>query len=229
MGLRNPFTMSVSRRTGRVFVNDVGSGYWEEINDITLPGLYLGWPTYGEGPTGNADSLTHPVFTYRNNYSWREYPVNEKGCAVTGGTFFEPGSTNYPASFQNKYFFLDYCNRWIKYIDYNSGVIEPVTFATDLIYLNLSLKEGLDGNLYYLVFEAGILHKIIYSDQQSPAILKTSSAAHRFVDQTLRLKAFASGNPDLAYQWQKDGIDIAGADSSVLLFDKIALTDAGNR
>ncbi|MEL6806040.1 MAG: PQQ-dependent sugar dehydrogenase, partial [Bacteroidota bacterium] len=36
-GLRNPFTMSIDPISGRIFVNDVGNGSFEEINEI-LPG-----------------------------------------------------------------------------------------------------------------------------------------------------------------------------------------------
>src|SRR5262245_12779484 len=32
MGLRNPFTFGVQPGTGRIFINDVGEGTWEEIN-----------------------------------------------------------------------------------------------------------------------------------------------------------------------------------------------------
>jgi glucose/arabinose dehydrogenase len=116
-GLRNLFTIAISEKTGKIFANEAGYRYWEEINNITQAGLYLGWPTYGEGPIGTADSLTHRLFTYPNNFSPADKSFDERGCAVTGGTFFEPLVTNYPEKYQNKYFFMDYCNRWIKYFD----------------------------------------------------------------------------------------------------------------
>ena len=34
-GLRNPFSGDVDPATGRYFINDVGEGTWEEINDAT--------------------------------------------------------------------------------------------------------------------------------------------------------------------------------------------------
>ena len=33
MGLRNPFTFAFQTGTSRMFINDVGEGSWEEIND----------------------------------------------------------------------------------------------------------------------------------------------------------------------------------------------------
>ena len=40
-GLRNPFSGDVDPVTGQYFVNDVGEGSWEEINDATVAGPQL--------------------------------------------------------------------------------------------------------------------------------------------------------------------------------------------
>lgn len=39
------------------------------------------------------------------------------GCSVLGGEFFTPAATNYPTKYVGKYFFMDYCGGWIRYID----------------------------------------------------------------------------------------------------------------
>ncbi|HKB35342.1 MAG TPA: PQQ-dependent sugar dehydrogenase, partial [Gemmataceae bacterium] len=44
LGFRNPFTFAVQPGTGRIFVNDVGEGSWEEIDDLVKGGNY-GWNT----------------------------------------------------------------------------------------------------------------------------------------------------------------------------------------
>jgi hypothetical protein len=44
---------------------------------------------------------------------------------------------------------------------------------------------------------------------------------------SVRFAAMASGTPPLNYQWQKDGIDIAGATSAELILQNISLADAG--
>ena len=48
-GLRNPFTFAVRHSDGRMHINDVGQGTWEEIN-LGVPGANYGWPAT-EGPT----------------------------------------------------------------------------------------------------------------------------------------------------------------------------------
>jgi hypothetical protein len=44
---------------------------------------------------------------------------------------------------------------------------------------------------------------------------------------SLSMEALAEGADDLAYQWQKDGVDIPGANSAVLSIESVALTDSG--
>jgi glucose/arabinose dehydrogenase len=43
-GLRNPYTFSIHPVTGRILLNDVGQGSWEEIKDATGGGRNFGWP-----------------------------------------------------------------------------------------------------------------------------------------------------------------------------------------
>ena len=44
-GFRNPFTGRMLPGTSQLFVNDVGSGLYEEVNQIVKGGNF-GWPTY---------------------------------------------------------------------------------------------------------------------------------------------------------------------------------------
>ena len=154
-GLRNPYTLAVQSVTGRFFVNDVGQSSWEEINDATTGGLNFGWPN-AEG-TSNNSAYTNPVYTYPHGSG------DGKGCAITGGTFFNPSSTNYPASYVGKYFYQDFCNNWINYIDLSTTPATRSAFATSLPGSSLSIMTGTDGNLYYLSRDAGALYKLIYT------------------------------------------------------------------
>src|ERR1700752_665763 len=52
VGLRNPFTFSFQAGTGRMHINDVGQGTWEEVN-VGTAGANFGWPTC-EGTCGAA-------------------------------------------------------------------------------------------------------------------------------------------------------------------------------
>ena len=65
LGLRNPFTFAVQPGTGRIFINDVGQGTFEEVNE-GVKGVNYGWPTT-EGPTSNVD-FEGPVYSYRERY-----------------------------------------------------------------------------------------------------------------------------------------------------------------
>ena len=104
-GLRNPYTIAFQPGTGRLFVNDVGGSSWEEIDDATAGGKNFGWPQ-AEG-YGDNSSFTDPVYAYGHGSG------HGSGCAITGGTFFNPSYNNYPSSYIGRYFYLDYCRNWI--------------------------------------------------------------------------------------------------------------------
>ena len=65
LGLRNPFTFAIDKETGKIFVNDVGQGLWEEINDATVGGRNFGWPgTEGNFKQASFPNFTNPVYAY---------------------------------------------------------------------------------------------------------------------------------------------------------------------
>ncbi|MVM33773.1 hypothetical protein GO755_27290 [Spirosoma sp. HMF4905] len=157
-GVRNPYTISIQPGTGRIFINDVGQSTWEEINDATTGGLNFGWPNAeGVCTTPSCTSYTNPIFYYPHTG-----PADGSGCALTGGTFFNPVTTNYPSSFIGKYFYQDLCNSWINNIDLSVNPPSRSSFATGLPGNSLNISTGLDGNLYYLSRDSSALYKIIY-------------------------------------------------------------------
>ncbi|MBC8084474.1 MAG: PQQ-dependent sugar dehydrogenase, partial [Hymenobacter sp.] len=167
-GLRNPFTFAVQPGTGRVFVNDVGGGAWEEINDATASGLNYGWPN-NEGANVRPGQ-TPPYYAYAHGANNPEGYV----CAITGGTFFNPASTNYPAQYVGKYFYQDLCGRWINHIDpNNAGAPNRTRFATNLSGDLVGLDTGPDGNLYYLSRGAAALYKIVYTAGTTAPVITT--------------------------------------------------------
>jgi glucose/arabinose dehydrogenase/regulation of enolase protein 1 (concanavalin A-like superfamily) len=217
-GLRNPYTFDVQPGTERVFVNDVGQNTWEEINDATAGGLNFGWPTT-EGATSNP-AFTTPVFSYQHGSG------DGRGCAITGGVFFNPASTNYPASFTGKYFYQDLCNAWINYIDLTSGVVRSA-FATGLPGQSLALDVGTDGNLYYLSRSAGTLYRIIYTGNVSPAITDQPDNVTVSQGQPATFQVTATGTAPLSYQWQKDNANIIGATASAYTITAVEPSHAG--
>ncbi len=153
-GLRNPYTLAVQPGTGRLFVNDVGQSAWEEINDASTGGLNFGWPA-AEGNSSNA-AFTNPVYAYPHGGG------DGRGCAITGGAFYNPTTTTYPVSFVGKYFFQDYCNGWINVLDLSGPTAVRSSFAIGTSGQDLSITLAPDGYLYYLSYAAGALYKINY-------------------------------------------------------------------
>ena len=113
-GLRNPFTFAFQPGTRRLFINDVGENLWEEVN-VGLPGANYGWPTT-EGFTANP-AFTSPLYAYPHSGG------AVTGCAIVGAAFYDPISSTFPASFQGKYLFMDYCGGWIRTLDPATGTV----------------------------------------------------------------------------------------------------------
>ncbi len=102
LGLRNPFTFAVQPGTGRILINDVGQGTWEEVNE-GVAGANYGWPVT-EGPTSDP-RFRGPI---------HHYPV----ASIAGGAFCPTGATaGFPRQYQGKYFFMDFVRGWIKVLD----------------------------------------------------------------------------------------------------------------
>ena len=214
LGLRNPFTFAFQPGTTRMFINDVGQSTWEEIND-GIAGSNYGWPIT-EGPTSDP-RFRAPLFAYGHG------STSTTGCAITGGTFYNPATMQFPASYAGKYFFADLCGGWIRLLDpsnntaadFASGISSPV-----------DLKVAADGSLYYLAIGSSAVFKVRYSPV-SPTI--TSHPANQTVlqGQPASFTVAASGSAPLSYQWQRNMTNIAGANSSSYSIPATAFADNG--
>jgi len=131
LGLRNPFTFAVQPGTGRILTNDVGAGSWEEINDqppLPPPPNHpnprnYGWPN-AEGSTMCSTYLC-PIYAYPHSGG----SVN--GCAITGGTFYNPATQQFPAEYVGDYFFADFCSNWIKKLELSNNSV--ANFASSIV------------------------------------------------------------------------------------------------
>lgn len=105
-GLRNPWRFSFDRRTGDLWIADVGQGAVEEVN--LAPAGSSGGENYGwrimEGsscfnPSSgcNRAGLALPVVEYRH----------DEGCSVTGGHVYRGRSIR---ELEGRYIFGDYCS-----------------------------------------------------------------------------------------------------------------------
>ncbi|HVH26772.1 MAG TPA: PQQ-dependent sugar dehydrogenase [Vicinamibacterales bacterium] len=217
MGLRNPFTFNVQPGTGLTYVNDVGEATREEINDARA-GRNFGWPTT-EGPfNGSAfPQFTNPVYSYQHSGG------TPTGCAITGGAFYNPLAPTFPASYIGKFFFADYCSGWIYYI--NPANPTTATQFAAAISAPVDLTLGPDGALYYLARGAGSVGKIMPSAGSAPTITLQPTNSTVPVGGTATFTVGASGTTPLSYQWEKNGVDIAGATSASYTTPPAALAD----
>jgi len=152
LGLRNPFKFAVQPATGTIFINDVGEGAWEEINEGAA-GANYGWDIY-EGPESDPQYV-EPIFAYGHGGD----PATT-GCAITGGVFY-PTTRQFPSGYVGDYFFADLCSGWIRSFDPSTRVTSD--FASG-IEGPVDLEVSKEGELYYLSRGApGLVGKISYA------------------------------------------------------------------
>ena len=149
LGLRNPFKFAVRPGTGTIFINDVGADAWEEINR-GASGANYGW-NLCEGNHDNPNkpgsvncsgaSYTAPVHEYAHG------STSTTGCSITGGTFYNPTTIQFPRRYVGDYFFADFCSGWIR--TYDPSTDAATGFATGLSSV-VDLEVSKAGELYYL-------------------------------------------------------------------------------
>lgn len=82
-GLRNPWRMSFDRRTGRLWIADVGQDLWEEIN-LGVKGGNYGWSLReGDQPYAPTSTATGPGFV---DPVWQY--AHDVGKSITGGNVY---------------------------------------------------------------------------------------------------------------------------------------------
>ena len=219
-GMRNPYTLSIQPGTGRIFVNDVGQNTWEEINDCTTGGLNYGWPT-AEGMSSNP-AFTNPVYAYSHGSGVGF------GCAITGGTFFNPATTNYPAQYTGRYFFLDFCNNWIDMLTLSGSTATRANFASSIAGSPVGMATGPDGNLYFLSRANGAVYKITFTGSTAPVITNQPQSISVSEGNQASFSVTATGTQPITYQWRKNGVNISGATNATYTIPSVVPSDAGN-
>jgi glucose/arabinose dehydrogenase len=213
LGLRNPFTFAFRGTTNFLYINDVGQATWEEI-DLGQAGANYGWPAT-EGPTTNP-AYTSPVYYYGHDSG---------NCAITGGAFYSPTTSNFPSSYVGKYFFGDFCSGFIR-------MLNPATNqATDFITgasLPVDIQVGDDGSFYYLARGTSSVMKVSYTTALKPVITTQPASQLVSVGYPATFSVAASGPSPYSYQWTRNGVDISGATASSYKF-ATTLADTGAR
>ena len=176
-GLRNPWRITFDKKTGDMYIGDVGQWDWEEINyqsSDNKGGLNFGWNIlegnhcYKEHKLCESKDFTFPIFEYPHdaNYlktliGWAQKDVN--GCSVTGGYVYR--GKNKPELY-GRYFFGDYCTGKVWSLKNNDGDIDIKEHTNELLktmnkkqfYLS-SFGEDEEGELY-LIDYSGALYSI---------------------------------------------------------------------
>jgi glucose/arabinose dehydrogenase len=227
-GVRNPFTFTFQPGTGAMLINDVGQNTWEEVN-VGGAGRNYGWP----GTEGDFNQASFPNFT-RPLYAYSHGGGTFQGFAVTGGAFYNPAATQFPAEYAGDYFFADYVNDWVNVM--NADGTDVRRFATNAPG-TVDLRVAADGSLLYLARDANQVFRVTFTGSQAPAITQQPRNATASVGGTASFTVAASGTAPLAYQWQKfdgtawqalaEGGGVAGATTATLSLTAVDAADAG--
>ena len=154
-GLRNPWRFSFDRRTGDLYIGDVGQSDREEIDyrPKGAPPANYGWARFEGSRTFDSDieldppsPLVNPVFEYSHN----------DGCSVTGGYVYR--GRNVSAA-TGRYFFGDYCsgNVWsLRIVEGQAAGVRREPFDVEGL---TSFGEGARGELY-LVAQDGWIYRL---------------------------------------------------------------------
>ncbi len=151
-GLRNPWRFSFDRRTGDLFIGDVGQGDREEIDFQPWPnqgGENYGWSCMEGDLVQNFNPcdgkpLTAPVLVYDHGL----------GCSVTGGYRYRGRI----AGLYGTYIFGDFCSGRIWLASPVESVWEAIEWA-DTAHRISSFGEDEDGELYLVDHAAGEIYR----------------------------------------------------------------------
>ena len=149
-GLRNPWRFSFNRRTGDLFIADVGQNHIEEVNfqsAASAGGENYGWRRmegtlcYDPSSECNDGTLTLPILEYDHS----------QGCSITGGYRYR--GARFP-QLVGRYFYGDFCSGRI-WGATESDQAWSSTALTDTPPYITSFGEDEGGELYVVHYGGG--------------------------------------------------------------------------
>ncbi|NND01617.1 MAG: hypothetical protein HKN91_02420 [Acidimicrobiia bacterium] len=211
-GFRHPWRFSFDDATGLMYIGDVGDAAREEI-DVVAPdqgGDNFGWDVMEgtrcfEPPQGNEAPCGDPSYTMPD----LEY-THDEGCAVIGGYVYH--GTQIP-QMQNRYFYADYCEGYIKSFQYVNGNVtneEDWTSVLGAVPLVTSFGEANDGELYlatdgdvYKIVpdgpppQVGTIEGTVWSDDNENGLQNGGEGGISGVTVELWIDSDSDGSPDI--------------------------------
>ncbi len=157
-GLRNPWRFSFDRKTGDLWIADVGQDLFEEIDYVpaalvSTGGLNFGWPimegAHCRGDRAcNTDGLQLPVL---------EYGHAGNGCSITGGSVYRGQAYR---ALQGVYLYGDFCsgNIWAYWRGTDGKVHNELVLPNAAAMSSFGEDEA--GELYIADF-GGFVHRIV--------------------------------------------------------------------
>jgi glucose/arabinose dehydrogenase len=232
-GLRNPWQTAQHPVTGEIFISDVGSNSFEELN-VLQEGANYGW-FLAEGPKDPNDptqsSFVDPLWAYRHADDFPNDPF--VGCAIIGGSFYETPNPTFPAQYRGPYFTGDYCQGTISTVDPATGQATAFMDGFNFGLVDMAVSP-VNGDLYYIdqtfnddhAFPAGGVGKITYVGQQTDITITTQpSDVSIAVGGTASFFVGASAPGDVTYQWLRDGGVINGETGPRLTIPNVSAGD----
>lgn len=157
MGLRNPWGINFDDVSGDLYIADVGSYSWEEVNFQSggaVGGANYGWPCYegfepGDDTACEPDAvLTSPIHAYGH--------VNGR-CAITGGHVYR--GQLFP-DWKDNYLFADFCTGELFTI-VRVGDQWQVRWRGTIPWLTATLGYDAAGELYAGTFVSETVYKLL--------------------------------------------------------------------
>ena len=226
-GFRNPFRLAIRPGTRELWVGDVGWRTYEEINVIpdprAAPVRNFGWPCFEgnarqsgwdaagldicEALYARAGATTAPFFSYKEGSAVAAGETcPNTSSSITGLAFYTGAS--YPTRYKGALFFADYTRRcvWVMFAD-AGGRPDPATRATFVQSAEypVDLQTGPNGDLFYVNFSGGNIHRIRYSpaDRAPQAVIQASPTSGA-PPLTVKFDGSQSSDPEgspVTYSW----------------------------
>lgn len=230
-GLRNPFRIAFDPNAAatRFFINDVGQGTWEEVNEAAA-GADYGWNVReghcANGSTSNCGpppaGMTNPIFDYQHTSTNSQCNAgNIRGNSITGGAFVPNGV--WPSDYDGDYLVGEYvCGKIFRLQKQQDGSYSASEFATGLgnssaVHMAFATVGGQTGLYYTTYASGGQVRRITYTGtlNRTPQARLSASPTSGPLPLDVQFDASASSDADndsLTYAWDfGDGQSVAAS------------------